>query len=157
MDAAAVGGLGGTFAGNPVACAAALAVLETMERENLCARAMQLGERFVDRARQWRERWLNVGAIHGLGAMRAIELIRSPDSREPAESETKEVVKHCYENGLITISAGTYGNVIRLLMPLVISDEQFLEGLGVIESALEHVFGQGVPISSLHKERVVHA
>ncbi|MCI0351301.1 MAG: 4-aminobutyrate--2-oxoglutarate transaminase [Acidobacteriales bacterium] len=154
MDAANVGGLGGTFAGNPVACQAALAVLDTIERDNLCARATLLGIRFMDRAHRWRQRWMSVGTIHGLGAMRAIELIRSPESREPAESETKEIVKYCYENGLITISAGTYGNVIRLLMPLVITNEQFDEGLDVIESALERVFGQGTAPPPRKTERV---
>lgn len=154
MDAANVGGLGGTFTGNPVACQAALAVLETIERENLCARARQLGMRFVDRADRWRQRWVGIGAIHGLGAMRALELIRSPEGREPAESETKEIVKHCYENGLITISAGTYGNVIRLLMPLIITNEQFDEGLDVIESALRQVFGEGIAPSPRKTEKV---
>jgi 4-aminobutyrate aminotransferase / (S)-3-amino-2-methylpropionate transaminase / 5-aminovalerate transaminase len=156
MDSANVGGLGGTFTGNPVACQAALAVLETIEQENLCARATQIGIRFVDRAHRWRQRWDNIGAIHGLGAMRAIELIRSPEGREPAESETKQIVKYCYENGLITISAGTYGNVIRLLMPLVITNEQFDEGLDVIESALERVFGQGI-VPPPRKTEKVHA
>jgi len=157
MDAAGVGGLGGTFAGNPVACRAALAVLETIQRENLCARAALLGQHFEDCARQWRDRWPNIGAIHGLGAMRAIELIRSPEGREPADSETRQIVQHCYENGLITISAGTYGNVIRLLMPLVITDEQFDEGIAVLESALARVFGQGTTPSVSNRERVVHA
>lgn len=87
--------------------------------------------------------------------MRAIELIRSAEGREPAESETKEIVKHCYENGVITISAGTYSNVIRLLMPLIITNEQFDEGLGVIESALERVFGQGAA-GPLRQEKVLH-
>ena len=156
MDAANVGGLGGTFTGNPVACEAALAVLEIIERENLCARAIQLGRRFEQRAQEWRNRWTNIGAIHGLGAMRALELVRSAEGREPAESETKQIVKYCYENGLITISAGTYGNVIRLLMPLIVSDEQFDEGIDVIESALKSVFGRGAAASP-SREKVVHA
>jgi 4-aminobutyrate aminotransferase/(S)-3-amino-2-methylpropionate transaminase len=154
MDASPAGGLGGTFGGNPVACEAALAVLEMVERENLCERAQKLGERFVARARGWQQRWPMIGAIHGVGAMRAIELVRSPESREPADAETKQAVKFCYEHGLITISAGTYGNVIRLLMPLVISDAQFEEALVVLEAALQSVCS--VPAGA-EKERSVHA
>jgi len=138
MDTPAVGGLGGTFIGNPVSCEAALAALEIVDSENLCARARMLGEHFVARANKWQQRWPMVGAIHGLGAMRAIELVQ-PETGEPASNETKEIVKFCYEHGLITISAGTYGNIMRVLVPLVISDEQFEEGLDVLEAALHQV------------------
>jgi 4-aminobutyrate aminotransferase/(S)-3-amino-2-methylpropionate transaminase len=139
MDAPDVGGLGGTFGGNPASCAAALAVLETIEKENLIARADRLGERFVARARAWQMRWPMIGDVRGLGAMRAMELVRSRESREPAKEETEQVVRYCYEHGLIALSAGTYGNVIRLLVPLVVTDSQFDEGLQVIEAALESV------------------
>jgi 4-aminobutyrate aminotransferase/(S)-3-amino-2-methylpropionate transaminase len=138
MDSPGVGSLGGTFAGNPAACAAALAVLNTLQQQNLNARADELGARFTERALQWQERWDILGDVRGMGAMQAIELVRA-DGRTPADDATKEVVRYCYEHGLIVLSAGTYGNVIRLLMPLVISDEQFEEGLDVLESALEHV------------------
>ncbi len=81
-----------------------------------------------------------VGTIHGMGAMRAIELVRSKEtSLQPADKETQQIVKYCYEHGVITISAGTYGNVIRLLMPLVISNEQFDEAMDVLEAALHSV------------------
>jgi 4-aminobutyrate aminotransferase/(S)-3-amino-2-methylpropionate transaminase len=136
MDASGVGGLGGTFIGNPVSCAAALAVLDMVERDGLCGRARLLGDRFVERAKQWQRRWPMIGAIHGLGAMRSIELVRDPETREPADKETREVVRYCYEHGLLTISAGTFGNIIRLLMPLVITDQQFDEALQVMENAL---------------------
>ena len=136
MDAPGVGGLGGTFIGNPVSCAAALAVLDMVESENLCGRAQSLGDRFVERAKRWQRQWPIVGAIHGAGAMRAIELVRDPETREPADAETKQVVRYCYEHGLLTISAGTFGNIIRLLMPLVITDQQFDEALQVMEGAL---------------------
>ena len=139
MDSPGVGGLGGTFGGNPMACEAALAALETFEAEDLASRANQLGERFAHRALQWQERWPLVGDVRGMGAMRAIELVRSRDSREPAEEETKQIVRYCYEHGLVVLSAGTYGNVIRLLVPLVIADEQFEEGLQVLEAALAQV------------------
>lgn len=140
MDAPGTGGVGGTFGGNPVSCEAALAVLEMVENEKLCVRATELGKRFVERATEWQRRWPMVGAIHGLGAMRSLELIHSPETRQPNDAATREVMKYCYEHGLITISAGTYGNIVRLLMPLVISDAQFDEALGVLEAALRHAF-----------------
>lgn len=139
MDAPGVGALGGTFGGNPLACAAALAVLDVFEQEKLDGRADTLGERFAARARAWQQRWPLVGDIRGLGAMQAIELIRSPESREPAEEAAREVVRYCYEHGLLLLSAGSYGNVIRLLAPLAITDAQFDEGLGVLEAALQAV------------------
>jgi|SRR5271165_141335 len=139
MDAPGPGQLGGTFAGNPVACAAALAVLELIEKENLCARANLLGERFRQRAAKWQSKWELVGEVRGLGAMQALELVRSKSTREPAEQETKQVSQYCYEHGLVTITAGSYSNVIRLLMPLVVTDAQMDEALDVLESALAHV------------------
>jgi 4-aminobutyrate aminotransferase/(S)-3-amino-2-methylpropionate transaminase len=136
MDAAGVGGLGGTYGGNPLSCAAALAAIETLERENLPARAEKLGQHFEARARDWTKRWPLIGDVRGLGAMRALELVRSRDAREPAKEEADEVLRHCRERGLILLSAGSYGNVLRLLVPLIISDEQFDEGLDVLESSL---------------------
>jgi 4-aminobutyrate aminotransferase / (S)-3-amino-2-methylpropionate transaminase / 5-aminovalerate transaminase len=136
MDAAGVGGLGGTFIGNPVSCAAALAVLDLVETEDLCSRARLLGERFAERAEGWKERWPIVGALHGLGAMRSMELVRDRGTREPNADATRLFGRHCYEHGVLTISAGTFSNIIRLLMPLVITDEQFDEALNVMEDAL---------------------
>jgi 4-aminobutyrate aminotransferase/(S)-3-amino-2-methylpropionate transaminase len=140
MDAPGVGGLGGTFAGNPVACEAALAVLDIFEQQDLYACANELGERFQQRAREWQKRWPMIGDVRGLGAMQAIELVQSQETREPAAQETKQITQYCYEHGLITISAGSYGNVIRLLMPLVITDEQLEEGLNVLEGALKATY-----------------
>ena len=139
MDAPGPGGLGGTFAGNPLSCAAAMAVLDLFEREDLLSRANALGGRFQKRAREWQKRWPLIGDVRGLGGMQAIELIKSPDKREPAAEETKQIVQYCYEHGLITLSAGSYSNVIRFLAPLVVSDEQMDEGLSVLESALQMV------------------
>jgi 4-aminobutyrate aminotransferase/(S)-3-amino-2-methylpropionate transaminase len=127
MDHTGPGALGGTFGGNPVACAAALAVLETIERENLCERAVCLGERFRKRAANFPM----VDDIRGIGAMQAVELVSA--------EVTKRLSQYCYEHGLITISAGTYGNVVRLLMPLVITDSQFEEGLDVLEAGFWEV------------------
>jgi 4-aminobutyrate aminotransferase/(S)-3-amino-2-methylpropionate transaminase len=139
MDTPGPGALGGTFGGNPAACEAALAVLETIETEDLCARANHLGDRFRRRAAQWQSRWELVGEVRGLGAMQALELVRSRHTRAPAEEETRRILQYCYEHGLIMITAGSYGNVIRLLVPLVITDSQMDEGLDVLESALATV------------------
>jgi 4-aminobutyrate aminotransferase/(S)-3-amino-2-methylpropionate transaminase len=139
MDAPAIGQLGGTFGGNPMACEAALAVLEIIEKEGLCARANVLGERFRKRAAKWLAQWELVGDVRGLGAMQALELVRSKSTRQPADEETKQVAQYCYEHGLILITAGSYGNVIRLLMPLVVTDAQMDEAMDVLESALAHV------------------
>jgi len=139
MDAPGVGGLGSTFAGNPLSCVAALAAIETIEKEGLLARSTAIGKRFEERARGWQKKWTLVGDVRGLGAMCAIELVRNPDTREPADTETKEVARYCYEHGLITITAGTYNNIMRILVPLAVSDEQFDEGLGVLEAALTSV------------------
>ena len=144
MDSTEVGGLGGTFIGNPVSCAAALAVLDMVEREKLSERAQKLGDRFMERATRWKNQYPVIGQIHGIGAMRALELVRDRESREPASDETKAIVRYCYEHGVLTISAGTFSNIIRLLMPLVITDEQFEEALSVLESALESVSGAPV-------------
>jgi 4-aminobutyrate aminotransferase / (S)-3-amino-2-methylpropionate transaminase / 5-aminovalerate transaminase len=139
MDAPGVGALGGTYCGHPVSCAAALAAIETIEKDGLLARSTAIGKHFEQRARGWQKKWPLVGEVRGLGGMCAIELVRNAQTREPADSETKEIAKYCYEHGLITITAGTFNNVIRILVPLVVTDEQFDEGLGVIEAALTSV------------------
>src|SRR6202522_1086636 len=139
MDTTGPGTLGGTFGGNPAACEAALAVLGVIESENLCARANHLGEIFRRRAAGWQKRWDLIGEVRGLGAMQAVELVRSRETREPADEETKQIAQCCHEHGLVIMTAGSYGNVIRLLMPLVITDEQMNEGLDVLESALAAV------------------
>src|SRR6266849_140336 len=139
IDAPGPGGLGGTFAGNPLSCAAALAVLDLFERENLLARANELGDRFQRRAREWQRRWPIIGDVRGLGGMQAIELVQSQETKSPATGETKKITQYCYERGLITITAGTYSNVIRVLVPLVATNEQMDEGLDVLESALAAV------------------
>lgn len=139
MDAPQPGGLGSTFAGNPASCAAALAALETIETEGLLARSMLIGRRFEGRANGWQEKWPLVGDVRGLGGMCAIELVRNRDTREPAGTETKELARYCYEHGVLTITAGTLNNVMRILMPLVISDAQLDEALDVLEAGLAHV------------------
>lgn len=139
MDVPTSGQLGGTFSGNPAACEAALAVLEMIEKENLCARANALGDRFRKRAARWQSQWELIGEIRGRGAMLALELVRSKTTREPADEETRQVSKYCYEHGLVILTAGSYSNVIRLLMPLVLTDAQMDEAMDVLEAAFVHV------------------
>jgi 4-aminobutyrate aminotransferase/(S)-3-amino-2-methylpropionate transaminase len=136
MDAAGVGGLGSTFGGNPVSIAAAHAVLDELATGRLFARAEAIGRAVQVRAARWNDRFPILGDIRGLGAMWGLELVRDRATREPAKEETAALSKACYERGLVTITAGTYGNVVRTLMPLVITDEELAEGLDVLESAL---------------------
>jgi 4-aminobutyrate aminotransferase/(S)-3-amino-2-methylpropionate transaminase len=135
MDAASPGGLGGTFAGNPVACAAGLAVIDVIEKQKLCERAEHIGEHFKQRARAWQRRWPIIGDVRGLGGMCAIELVQ-PGTRQPAADETSKITRYCYEHGVVSLSTGSFSNVIRVLMPLVITDEQFDEALDVLEAAI---------------------
>jgi len=139
MDAPGPGSLGGTYCGHPLSCAAALAAIETIEKDGLLARSAAIGKHFEKRARGWQKKWPLVGDVRGLGGMCAIELVRNAETREPADTETKEIAKYCYEHGLIIITAGTFNNVVRILVPLVVSDEQLNEGLDVIEAALANV------------------
>jgi 4-aminobutyrate aminotransferase / (S)-3-amino-2-methylpropionate transaminase / 5-aminovalerate transaminase len=139
MEAPGPGTLGGTYSGNPLSLAAALAVVETMQRDDLPTRAAELGSRFEVRALQWKKNWPIVGDVRGLGAMRAIELVMPDGSNGPNKEATELVLRHCHQKGLILLSAGTYGNVIRVLVPLTIPDAQFDEGLDILESALAAV------------------
>ena len=136
MDNTGPGSLGGTFGGNPVACVAALAALETIKRDNLCERAVELGAQFRMRADGWMRKFPIVGDVRGLGAMQAIEMVRDRATKTPADTESKELLKYCYERGVLLVGAGTRGNVVRVLMPLVISDADFSEALDVMEAGL---------------------
>jgi len=139
MDAPITGGLGSTFAGNPLSCVAALAAIETIEKEGLLTRSTAIGKCFEERARGWQKKWPLIGEVRGLGGMCAIELVRNAQTREPADTETKELAHYCYEHGVITITAGTYNNIMRILVPLVITDEQFDEALNVLEAGVASV------------------
>lgn len=139
MDAPQPGGLGGTYGGNPVACAAALAVIEVFEREQLVARAQALGRTALTRMRAWQERFPLIGEVRGLGAMVAMELVRDRATREPAVGEAAAILSEARERGLLVIKAGLYDNVIRLLMPLVTTDDEMSHGLDILEDALAAV------------------
>jgi 4-aminobutyrate aminotransferase/(S)-3-amino-2-methylpropionate transaminase len=136
MEAAQVGGLGGTYGGNPLACAAALAVLDAMERERIPERARLAGQRIASRFRSWAECYPCIGDVRGLGAMVAMELVSDPRSRTPDKALTGRLLTAALRRGLILLSAGTYGNVVRVLAPLTIEPEVLDEGLDVMGEAL---------------------
>jgi 4-aminobutyrate aminotransferase/(S)-3-amino-2-methylpropionate transaminase len=137
MDAPVPGGIGGTFGGNPASCAAALAVIEEFADGSLLARARTLGERFQHRAYKWQRQHAFVGEVRGLGAMQAMEFVDRDGA--PYSAPAKKLAHYCLHQGVLILTAGTYDNVIRLLMPLVISDEQFCEALEVVENGLNTV------------------
>jgi 4-aminobutyrate aminotransferase/(S)-3-amino-2-methylpropionate transaminase len=139
MDHPQVGGLGGTYAGNPVACRAALAVLDQFEKKNLLKRAEQVGVKVMEKFKEFQEHYPVVGDVRGLGAMVGMELVVDRRTKEPATAFTKDLVNFCRQKGLLMISAGTYGNIIRPLMPLVITDVQLERGLSIIEEALSEL------------------
>ena len=139
MNKPHVGGLGGTFSGNPICCRAALAVLGILQEDGLLARAEALGQKIRARFEELRNRFEIVGDVRGKGPMMAIELVRDRKTKTPASEETKKLVRICYERGLVLISAGNFGNVIRTLMPLVITDEQFDRGFDILASGVEEL------------------
>ena len=134
MDAVHVGGLGGTYGGNPVACAAALGALDTMESLDLCSRARVLGDRMTSRLREVADVDPRIAEVRGRGAMVAVE-INSPGSLEPDAATAAAVAKACHAEGVVVLTCGTYGNVLRFLPPLVMSDELLEDGLRVLEKA----------------------
>ena len=136
MDAPQVGGLGGTYGGNPIACAAALAVLEVMEREELVARAREIGASIMARFRLWQQRFAGIGEVRGIGAMCGMELVEDRQSKAPARALTTAVLSASLERGLVILKSGVYDNVVRVLLPLVISDADLDRGLGMLEDAL---------------------
>ncbi|HTE02807.1 MAG TPA: aminotransferase class III-fold pyridoxal phosphate-dependent enzyme, partial [bacterium] len=131
--------LGGTYVGNPVACAAALAVLEIMEEERLVARAAALGERILKRFQRLQARSPLIGDVRGLGAMVAMELVRDRATKEPAARETAEVIRRAMTRGVLLLRAGVYSNVVRILTPLVIADAQLDQALDVLEGCVMEV------------------
>ena len=141
MDATNPGGLGGTFGGNPVACAAALAVIDVLFDEQLPARGARLGERAVTRMRSWADRFSCIGDVRGVGAMIAMELVIDRATREPATALTNDILRYCHAHGLVLLKAGLYDNVIRLLFPLVISEQELDRGLDILEETLTAVAG----------------
>ncbi|MBI5211357.1 MAG: 4-aminobutyrate--2-oxoglutarate transaminase [Elusimicrobia bacterium] len=139
MDAPIEGGVGGTYGGNPVACAAALAVLDLFEDGSLLARSRALGERLERRLAGWRKRFDSVGDVRGLGPMRALEFVTDRGNKNPDREAAGKLARYCYEHGVIVLTAGTYGNVVRILVPLCASPEELEEGLDVMEAGLKEL------------------
>jgi 4-aminobutyrate aminotransferase/(S)-3-amino-2-methylpropionate transaminase len=136
MDAPEAGGLGGTFGGNPVACAAGMAVLDEVGRDEFRAHSEELGQGLRTRLDEIASRVDNVGEVRGLGPMLALELVTDRESKEPAADLTKRTTERARERGLILLSCGLYGNVVRILVPLVISDDDLDRGLEILEESL---------------------
>ncbi len=136
MDAPEEGGIGGTFGGNPLSCAAAIAVTDLVASPNFLAHAREIGNVTAKRLARWKEIFPRVGDVRGLGALQAMELVRDRESREPDAAAAKRVVKAAYEKGVILMTAGSHGNVIRFLMPLTLPLSDLEEGLSVVENAL---------------------
>jgi 4-aminobutyrate aminotransferase / (S)-3-amino-2-methylpropionate transaminase / 5-aminovalerate transaminase len=141
MDAPGDSAIGGTYVGNPVAQAAALAVLDVIEEEGLNERATALGDAMRARMEEWQGRWPRIGDVRGLGAMLAIELVQDPATKEPAPDLASTVVEHAAQHGLLLLKSGIYSNCIRVLTPLVLTDAELDEALGVWEEALEQALG----------------
>ncbi|MED3562451.1 4-aminobutyrate--2-oxoglutarate transaminase [Bacillus xiapuensis] len=137
MDAADPGELGGTYSGSPLGCKAALAVLDIIEEEGLNQRGEEIGKIVMDKFKAFSDKFDCVGDIRGLGAMCAMEIVKDKQSKEPSKELTNQIIKEANKRGLLILSAGVYSNVIRLLMPLVITDEQLEEGLTILENSIE--------------------
>jgi 4-aminobutyrate aminotransferase/(S)-3-amino-2-methylpropionate transaminase len=136
MDAPGDSAIGGTYIGNPVAQAAALAVLDVLEEEGLVERAAQIGDTIRERMESWQQRWDAIGDVRGLGAMLAIELVRDRATKEPAPELASAIVEAAAARGLLLLKSGIYSNCIRVLVPLVVSEAELDEALGVWEDAL---------------------
>ena len=142
MDSVHPGGLGGTYGGNPICCRAGLAVMEIFDEENLLDKAETLGKKVRDRFDAWKERFEIIGDVRGIGPMLALELVKDREKKTPAADETKALLKFCFEKGLVLLSCGTFGNVIRVLMPLVIGDDELERGLAIMEEGFAVVSHQ---------------
>ncbi len=139
MDGIHPGGVGGTYGGNPVACSAALAVMDIFRTEHLLEQARALGSRLRERLDRFKDQFELVGDVRGIGPMLAMELVEDRVTKAPAAAQAKALVSHCFDNGLVLLSCGTHGNVIRLLMPLVIGGDLLEKGLSIIEEGLDRI------------------
>lgn len=139
MDAPPPGTLGGTYSGNPVACAAALAVLDIYEREDLAERSRQIGQVATERFLQIQRQYPMVGDVRGQGGMLAMEIVKDRTTKEPDPQSVNDILAAAHQRGLALISAGMYGNVVRILVPLNITDEQLQQGLNILEESISTV------------------
>jgi 4-aminobutyrate aminotransferase/(S)-3-amino-2-methylpropionate transaminase len=134
-----VGGLGGTYGGNPVSCRAALAVLEILCDDGLMQQGVALGDTLRSRLNSLKDQYEIIGEIRGKGAMLAMELVKDRRTKAPATDQAKALAQRCFEKGLVILSCGNFGNVIRILTPLVITDAQLEKGLGILEESLKEI------------------
>jgi 4-aminobutyrate aminotransferase/(S)-3-amino-2-methylpropionate transaminase len=141
VDAPVEGGLGGTFAGSPVACAAALAVLDLFDSERLLDRAYAQGELLRDRLDDLAARLPRIGEVRGLGSMLGFEIVEDPATRQPSPARTRRILEVARERGLLLLRAGTHDNVIRLLAPLVATEEELERGVEILTTALDDALG----------------
>jgi 4-aminobutyrate aminotransferase/(S)-3-amino-2-methylpropionate transaminase len=139
MDAPHAGGLGGTYSGNPLSCKAALAVLEILFEDKLLERSKELGDTLIERFTDLQKSHEIIGDVRGKGPMLALELVKDRHTKEPATEEAKRLTQLCYDKGLVLLSCGNFGNVMRTLMPFVITDEQLDKGLSILEESLREV------------------
>jgi 4-aminobutyrate aminotransferase/(S)-3-amino-2-methylpropionate transaminase len=136
MDRTPPGGLGGTFAGNPVACAAAVAAIAVLEREIASGRPSALGDKVAAHLRRLAGRHPKIGEVRGAGPMQAFELVEDPASKRPAPDLTRAIITAARDRGLLLLTAGTYANVVRLLFPLTITDAELDEGLSILAASV---------------------
>jgi 4-aminobutyrate aminotransferase/(S)-3-amino-2-methylpropionate transaminase len=137
MDAAAIGSIGGTYIGSPICCVAASATIKYMKGINLNAKAIHVGKVIMNRMQKLMSEYPQIGDVRGIGAMIGIEFVKNGDPRQPYSEICTQIVKGCAENGLVLISAGTHKNIIRILSPLVITDEQLEKGLSILETEIK--------------------
>ena len=137
LNAASPGELGGTYSGSPVACAAALAVIDVIGEEGLLAKSEILGQKLESKLHELAQKHSYVGEVRRLGSMVAVEIVNNRTEKQPNKEKTNEIVQYANENGLLLLSAGLKGNVIRILAPLVITDEELAKGLTILEAAFQ--------------------
>jgi 4-aminobutyrate aminotransferase/(S)-3-amino-2-methylpropionate transaminase len=136
MDAPQPGEIGGTYGGNPLSCAAALAVLDIIEKDKLVERSNKLGELMKIRLEEMQKKYSIIGDVRGKGFMQAVELVKDKETKEPAVEMKSKIIEECLNNGLILVGAGLHSNVIRFLAPISITEAQMEEGLDILEAAV---------------------
>lgn len=137
MDGPCVGGIGGTFAGSPLGCVAALKVIEKIERDNLNEKSLKLGAYIKERLNEMKEKYNVIGDVRGLGAMIGLEFVKDRETKEPNAEIVKQIISTCYKNGILLINAGLFGNIIRFLPPLVMTEEQVKSGMDILDEAIK--------------------
>ncbi len=142
MDAVNIGGIAGSYSGNPLACVSALRAIEILERDGYCDKSRVLGERLLSFLRELKGKWPAIGDVRGLGALAAVEFVQDPDTKEPAVKQCHDVVRECLRRGVVLGATGRQGNAIRILVPIVISDKQLAQAFAVIEDSVAAVFAR---------------